>query len=152
MEITSIKGEFDLKRLYRILLMVYLPNEIINLILSFREVNPVSLLIKDSVERCIEMADCMECTNDMFVSCPFYFTSLFLHQNTIFINRYERLHDYYERKNKKLTNKKKMKGIKFTRNESIDIGLKKDIGIISNKYIIKNAEMRNRYFKLYNLE
>ena len=45
-----------------------------------------------------------------------------------------------------------MKEVKFTRNESIDIGLKKDIGIISNKYIIKNAEMRNRYFKLYNLE
>ncbi len=30
--------------------MVYLPNEIINLILSYREINPVSLLIKDSVE------------------------------------------------------------------------------------------------------
>ena len=30
--------------------MVYLPNEIINLILSFRERNPISLLIKDSVD------------------------------------------------------------------------------------------------------
>lgn len=29
--------------------MVYLPNEIINLILSYREINPVSLLIKKSV-------------------------------------------------------------------------------------------------------
>ena len=34
--------------------MVYLPNEIINLILYFREINPVSFLIKDSVEKCPE--------------------------------------------------------------------------------------------------
>ena len=30
--------------------MIYLPNEIINLILCFREINPVSLLIEDSVD------------------------------------------------------------------------------------------------------
>ena len=30
--------------------MVYLPNEIINLILSFREINPTAKLIRQSIE------------------------------------------------------------------------------------------------------
>jgi hypothetical protein len=119
--------------------MVYLPNEIINLILSFREINPVSLLIKDSVEKYHKK------------KYPYYFVSLWLHNNRIFYWAYERLRIYYEKKDKKLTIKKRLKGIKFIRNESIIQERKKDVSAISEKHETKIIGMRNRYNELYNL-
>ena len=124
--------------------MVYLPNEIINLILSFREINPVSLLIKDSVEKCHETYSTWVDNN------PYYILSSLLYQRNIFMNKFDRLSVYYEKKDRKLTIKKKMKGINFTRNESITQDMNKDVDIISKKYETKMNEIRIRYKKMYN--
>ena len=125
--------------------MVYLPNEIINLILSFREINPVSLLIKNSVEKCHE-------TYSTWVDkYPYYILSSLLYQKSFFINKFDRLRVYYEKKDRKLTIKKKMKGINFTRNDSIIQERNKDVDIISKKYETRMNEIRIRYRKLYNI-
>lgn len=123
--------------------MVYLPNEIINLILSFREINPVSLLIKDSVEKCHEK------NKALVDEYPYYILSSLLYQKLFFINKIDRLCVYYDKKDKKLTIKKKLKGINFTLNESIIQGRKIDVDIISKKYDTKIHEIVSRYRKLY---
>lgn len=121
--------------------MVYLPNEIINLILSFREINPVSFLIKDSVEKCHE-------TYSAWVDkYPYYILSSLLYQKRFFINKFDRLRVYYEKKDRELTIKKKIKGINFTRNDSIIQERNKDVDIISKKYETKMNEIRIRYKK-----
>jgi hypothetical protein len=118
---------------------MFLPNEILNLIFSFREINPVSLLIKDSSKKCHKNKH------------PFYYATLWLHNNRIYYEAYERLRLYYEKKNKKLTIKKMLKGINFTRNESIIRDFRKDTSVISKKHDTIMMEMRNRYNELYNI-
>ena len=131
--------------LYRYYTMVYLPNEIINLILSFREINPVSLLIKDSVEKC-EKENSVSC-----VKFPYYILSPVSYHNSIFLKEYDILYVYYEKKDKKLTNKKKMKDIKFTSKESIMRDLKNGFYILRKKHDSKIIEMKKRYKKSFTL-
>ena len=106
--------------------MVYLPNEIINLILSFREINPISLLVKGSVEDCNRKSG--------FIVSPYYAFALVYNHHYLRNTEYNLLINYYELKNRKLTIKKKMKGIKFTYNESIQNDLKRDVEKIDKKY------------------
>ena len=106
--------------------MVYLPNEIINLILSFREINPISLLVKGSVEDCNRKSG--------FIVSQYYAFALVYNHHYLRNTEYNRLINYYELKNRKLTIKKKMKGIKFTYNESIQNDLKRDVEKIDKKY------------------
>jgi hypothetical protein len=124
---------------------MFLPDEILNLIFSFREINPVSLLIKDSVEKCHETYSKWVDNN------PYYILSSLLYQRRFFMNKFDRLSVYYEKRDRKLTIKKKMKGINFTRNESIIQERNKDVDIISEKYETKMNEIRSRYRKLYNI-
>lgn len=106
--------------------MVNMPDEIINHILSFREVNPTSLLIKKSLLVLNEKYG--------FIVSPYYAFSLVYNHLNMFDIEYNRLIKYYEEKNIKLTKKKKLKGIKFTYNESIERDLYRDYQILNNKY------------------
>ena len=106
--------------------MVYLPNEIINLILSFREVNPTSLIIKNSIVVLNEKYG--------FIVSPYYSLALVYNHFFMYKIEYNRLKKYYEQKNIKLTKKKKLKGIKFTYNESIERDFNRDSHILDKKY------------------
>ena len=108
--------------------MLQLPNEIINLILSFREVNPTSLLIKKSILVITEKYGIYIPPN------PYYAFALVYNHFNMFDIEYNRLKKYYEEKNIKLTKKKKLKGIKFTYNESIERDFNRDSQILEKKY------------------
>ena len=106
--------------------MVNIPDEIINLILSFREVNPTSLLIKKSILVINEKYG--------IPPNPYYAFALVYNHLNMFDIEYNRLKKYYEEKNIKLTKKKKLKGIKFTYNESIERDFYRDSQILDKKY------------------
>ena len=112
--------------MYRYYTMVYLPNELINLILSFREVNPTSLLIKKSIKDCKKKAG--------FVVSPYYAFALVYNHHYLRDTEYNILRKYYYEIDCQLNMKKLIDGVEITFNESLMNDFKKDAAKLDKKY------------------
>ena len=91
--------------------MVYLPNEIINLILSFREINPVSLLIKESVKN--YAGNGITCS----IFDNYYKHAIMKAQENIYISSYCKTQKFYFLKDKDINSKKLTKKKKNERKD-----------------------------------
>ena len=69
-----------------------------------------------------------------FIASPYYAFALVYKHFYMYDTEYNRLKKYYELKDRELTIKKKLKGIKFTYNESIQNDFKIDIEKLDKKY------------------
>ena len=107
---------------------MFLPDEIINLILSYREVNPVALLISESIK------DLNGCIFDSY-----YKNALLDNKEKEHLSNISRLDKYLEDKYRIIKSKKLTKKLRISRNNKI-----------LNNYCNKQEEYRREFIKFYN--